>query len=1298
MPASPPRIALCLTGDLHHLALDCVASMVEGVATSAPNVDTFCVLRRNTECTTARTFGLALQRLEPLCPVKVELYDAFDEEDAERSSALLTMDHLFDLAGVRTAETEGPTYDVYVHLSVNVHLHAPTPPLELVERHDEATVHHLKRAHGFTGLEYLVFTHASYERWWRPFVKRVVDSPGASEAMVFSFVDASTRHAMPFVGASFERAHTVVCSGGDTDDEGSGAGGDQESGCGGDNTRRSIIRAAAPSALPYRYTHFFEKYHAAHVALRTHFGSIAKQFQDALPPAYDAYTYPDAASPPPATRGIVVCGHYDDFVSVWMQLQALRDAAVAQATAPLPVEWYVVEGELLPFQRAMVREHAPEVTLVPWADRVPSWWPSDDFEADRLATHRDLFRVFALATSAFDEVLWLDAQAHAVGDAVALCESLQRTDVFTAHGVCAWSYPACDVKEQTEAAFPMGPRVLAMMGLPATAMPSKTSFIDIRQLFVDRRRCWHPLCTWLFFTHLQDTVFKAYTASATPMLYVAFAQCHHALVTADEATYAVLTTKDALDARLATAVCDATHQPLFVHRRAPPTVNALDTYTLLYRDDQWTTLPRDAWTLTDAPRLSTSLPALLVQHGMSLRHAYQSLRARYQPAMPELLRGLCASVRTCYKVGTQGTTVRDPARLTRLLAELDVYASNDLRAYVFNGRLLMACHAGDRAEAKRLIAEAAAVDADTPPPVDEWTMALLSQCLSFDDARPLLVCAAPSLQCVYVFESLANGRIRRYADLAPWLEHLGGDEGFAAPLKKALQRILDDHATDALHTLLHHVDAQGVALPRLQRPRYLGWAQGSTHTDTNTREYKQLVSGLHRQLYGLRAAPQPLVTPAEAPSYTDRVAAVKALLAPVLTEACASEDGSAMDAPVDVPADPLDRMYQHLERPTHRRKVGFLSAFFTNHSVARSSVGVIANLNRDLFDVTVYCFHVCKESAYYRKLEASGHRLVVLDDTGLEAAACDPARSTQALVDHWADVLRKAALDVLVYCDLGMHEWSYLLAHQRLAPVQMTTWGHAETSGIDTIDYFVSSALYELPHDEAQTHYSEHLLLHQSLGTYYYDHYYAMYDAACGDGFTLPEALQEPTMSLVFYPHALDKASDHDLRVCAAVLTATAADAHPPAFVFVDAKQDAYHKARLAQALARFANRVYVFPRLPTGHFYQVLRRATLVLDAYPHGGFHTSLEAMYFGKVVVTRPSAYLRGRFTQGFYKGLGMVGPIAADEAALVDRTVGLVRDAEQRGKLETHIQRHAGRLFNEVASVREWEDTLVGVGLV
>ena len=37
----------------------------------------------------------------------------------------------------------------------------------------------------------------------------------------------------------------------------------------------------------------------------------------------------------------------------------------------------------------------------------------------------------------------------------------------------------------------------------------------------------------------------------------------------------------------------------------------------------------------------------------------------------------------------------------------------------------------------------------------------------------------------------------------------------------------------------------------------------------------------------------------------------------------------------------------------------------------------------------------------------------------------------------------------------------FYLAFARLAPIQITTWGHSETSGIDTVDYFVSSKYFE---------------------------------------------------------------------------------------------------------------------------------------------------------------------------------------------------------------------------------------------
>ena len=51
---------------------------------------------------------------------------------------------------------------------------------------------------------------------------------------------------------------------------------------------------------------------------------------------------------------------------------------------------------------------------------------------------------------------------------------------------------------------------------------------------------------------------------------------------------------------------------------------------------------------------------------------------------------------------------------------------------------------------------------------------------------------------------------------------------------------------------------------------------------------------------------------------------------------------------------------------------------------------------------------------------------------------------------------------------------TYFLAHARLAPIQITSHGHPDTSGIDTIDYFVSSSHMETKGSNA--FYSERLI------------------------------------------------------------------------------------------------------------------------------------------------------------------------------------------------------------------------------
>ena len=61
--------------------------------------------------------------------------------------------------------------------------------------------------------------------------------------------------------------------------------------------------------------------------------------------------------------------------------------------------------------------------------------------------------------------------------------------------------------------------------------------------------------------------------------------------------------------------------------------------------------------------------------------------------------------------------------------------------------------------------------------------------------------------------------------------------------------------------------------------------------------------------------------------------------------------------------------------------------------------------------------------------------------------------------------------------------------------------------------------------------------------------------------------------------------------------------------------------------------------------FNSYINHSTLVLDTYPFGGCNTSMDSFMRGKMVITRPSDYLPGRFTYGFYKKMGIMEPVCS-----------------------------------------------------
>jgi len=76
-----------------------------------------------------------------------------------------------------------------------------------------------------------------------------------------------------------------------------------------------------------------------------------------------------------------------------------------------------------------------------------------------------------------------------------------------------------------------------------------------------------------------------------------------------------------------------------------------------------------------------------------------------------------------------------------------------------------------------------------------------------------------------------------------------------------------------------------------------------------------------------------------------------------------------------------------------------------------------------------------------------------------------------------------AQLNVIIYPEIGMDPMTMKVASLRLAPVQMAAWGHPETTGLSTIDYYLSAEDFEPPGGEQ--YYREQLILLPHLGSSY---------------------------------------------------------------------------------------------------------------------------------------------------------------------------------------------------------------------
>jgi predicted O-linked N-acetylglucosamine transferase (SPINDLY family) len=262
------------------------------------------------------------------------------------------------------------------------------------------------------------------------------------------------------------------------------------------------------------------------------------------------------------------------------------------------------------------------------------------------------------------------------------------------------------------------------------------------------------------------------------------------------------------------------------------------------------------------------------------------------------------------------------------------------------------------------------------------------------------------------------------------------------------------------------------------------------------------------------------------------------------------------------------------------------------------------------------------------------------------------------------------------------------LASVRLAPIQCTSWGHPDTSGLPTIDYYLSSDLMEPP--DADDHYSERLVRLPNLSIYYEP---LMVDPPVLNrshfGLREESVLFLCVQSLFKYLPQFDDVFPRIAREvdkCQFVFLSFARSEHLGERVF----------RRLEKAFLRFGLRcedyVKFLPHLTPPHYQSLNRVADVFLDSIGWSGCNSTLEALSHDLPVVTLPGSLMRGRHSYAILRMAGLDELIARDIDEYVALAGHMGREAEMRSRISGKISQVKHKLYRDTDSIRHLESFL------
>lgn len=367
--------------------------------------------------------------------------------------------------------------------------------------------------------------------------------------------------------------------------------------------------------------------------------------------------------------------------------------------------------------------------------------------------------------------------------------------------------------------------------------------------------------------------------------------------------------------------------------------------------------------------------------------------------------------------------------------------------------------------------------------------------------------------------------------------------------------------------------------------------------------------------------------------------------------------------------------------PAQGRKlrIGIASAQFHAHSVwIAITRGWVCNIDQTRFELYLFHLNPTSDEETERARRTAHH----FED--------QPSNSAE-----WAKAIRSKELDVLIYPEIGMDPLTVRLASLRLAPVQATTWGHPETSGLPTMDLYISAEALEPPN--ASENYSERLVTLSNLGVYVEPLAPTRTKAGLRP---LGLPTNEPLLLCPGSPFKYSPLHDDVWIGIAKKLRKRFLRRNSGGrLVFFRSRSETIDRmleSRLRAAFERadvgFDEHVSIIPTLDRARFFGLMRESALMLDTLGFSGFNTAMQAVEAECPLLTFEGEFMRGRLASAIMRQLNLSELVATTKEEFIEKAVELAGDAGRLKRIRAELVKRRDRLFRDLAPVRDLERQL------